>query len=126
MIIQKINNMIKQLKDFEKGDTCWVHSRDSREKSYMGFVKSAGKKYVTVCIDEEGSYPMRFHVDGGVCEDWPIYELYHNPYECNMALEMDGMRKEFRRLSNNELFTDEEIRVIMKMYKERIENEHKI
>lgn len=109
---------MRTLENYKKGDKVWVHANDKREWDYVGYVKSVGKQYVTVCEDEECSWKgTRFNVEGGYNEGCGSWELFHNEEECKQELEKKERRRKFHLMTS--CFNDEEIETILTMYEKR-------
>lgn len=112
--------MVRTLENFKKGEKVYVHSTDTREKDFIGYVKSSGKQYVTVACKEDLDWVFgRFNVNNGKREDWSSWELYHSEEEYHTYAAKEKRLKEFRRIADINGFNEMEIETIMNMYEER-------
>ena len=104
---------------FKKGEKVWVHSRDSRDTDYYGYVKSAGNKYVTVCYTSDCTGPgEKFRVDYGYRTEIGPWEIYHSEDEYNEIKRKNGIISDFIQMAQNRKFTFEEIETFLKIHKE--------
>lgn len=111
---------MRTLENYKNGENVFVHATDKRETSYIGIVKSVGRKYVTVVDARMPNSPGdKFEIDGGHRADWYVYELFHSEDEYNTIKSLEDKRNTFKNLANGMSFTDEEIAVIMDMYNKR-------
>ena len=113
-------------KEFKKGDRVYVHSRDTRNKSYEAIVTSVGRKYITCNqIWEDGvvsEWGDKFDVEFLRRVDYGSFYLYHSVDDFNREQETKRVKGELVDKMNRSDFSIEELKAFMEIHEIGLDN----
>lgn len=113
-------------KEFKKGERVYVHSRDTRNKSYEAIVTSVGRKYITcnqIWEDETVSdYGDKFDIEYLRRVDYGSFFLYHSVDDFNKEQEAKEIKRELLDKMNRSGFPLEELKTFIEIHEIGLDN----
>lgn len=114
-------------KEFVKGERVYVHSNDTRNKSYEAIVTSVGRKYITCnqIWSDDGSvsnYGEKFDIEYLRRVDYGSFYLYHSVDDFNKEQEAKKVKKELIDKMNRSYFSTEELKAFMEIHEMGLDN----
>lgn len=114
-------------KEFVKGERVYVHSNDTRNKSYEAIVTSVGRKYITCnqIWSDDGSvsnYGEKFDIEYLRRVDYGSFYLYHSVDDFNKEQEAKKVKKELIDKMNRIYFSTEELKAFMEIHEMGLDN----
>ena len=114
-------------KEFVKGERVYVHSNDTRNKSYEAIVTSVGRKYITCnqIWSDDGSvsnYGEKFDIEYLRRVDYGSFYLYHSVDDFNKEQEAKKVKKELIDKINRSYFSIEELKAFMEIHEMGLDN----
>ena len=114
-------------KEFVKGERVYVHSNDTRNKSYEAIVTSVGRKYITCnqIWSDDGSvsnYGEKFDIEYLRRVDYGSFYLYHSVDDFNKEQEAKKVKKELIDKMNRSYFSTEEVKALMEIHELVLDN----
>lgn len=111
---------------FKRGERVYVHSYDTRNKSYEAIVTSVGRKYITCnrIWSDDGSvstYGDKFDIEHLNCVDHGSFYLYHSVDDFNKEQETEKAKRELIDKMHTSDFSLEELRTFMEIHEIGIE-----
>lgn len=113
-------------KEFVKGERVYVHSNDTRNKSYEAIVTSIGRKYITCnqIWSDDGSvsnYGEKFDIEYLRRVDYGSFYLYHNKEEYENEVRRDTIARELKDSFSYGKYTLEELLLFKEIHETGIE-----
>ena len=113
-------------KEFVKGERVYVHSNDTRNKSYEAIVTSVGRKYITCnqIWSDDGSvsnYGEKFDIEHLRRVDYGSFYLYHNKEEYENEVRRDTIAMELKDSFSYGKYTLEELLLFKEIHETGIE-----
>ena len=113
-------------KEFVKGERVYVHSNDTRNKSYEAIVTSVGRKYITCnqIWSDDGSvsnYGEKFDIEHLRRVDYGSVYLYHNQDEYENEVRRDTIAREWKDSFSYGKYTLEELLLFKEIHETGIE-----
>ena len=113
-------------KEFVKGERVYVHSNDTRNKSYEAIVTSVGRKYITcnqICSDDGSvsNYGEKFDIEYLRRVDYGSFYLYHNKEEYENEVRRDTIARELKDSFSYGKYTLEELLLFKEIHETGIE-----
>ena len=114
-------------KEFVKGERVYVHSYDTRNKSYEAIVTSIGRKYIT-CNQIWGDdgfvsdHGEKFDIEFLRRVDYGSFYLYHSVDDFNKEQEAKKVKKELIDKMNRSYFSIEELKAFMEIHEMGLDN----
>ena len=113
-------------KEFVKGERVYVHSNDTRNKSYEAIVTSVGRKYITCnqIWSDDGSvsnYGEKFDIEHLRRVDYGSFYLYHNKEEYENEVRRDTIARELKDSFSYGKYTLEELLLFKEIHETGIE-----
>ena len=113
-------------KEFVKGERVYVHSDDTRNKSYEAIVTSVGRKYITCnqIWSDDGSvsnYGEKFDIEYLRRVDYGSFYLYHNKEEYENEVRHDTIARELKDSFSYGKYTLEELLLFKEIHETGIE-----
>lgn len=113
-------------KEFVKGERVYVHSNDTRNKSYEAIVTSVGRKYITCnqIWSDDGSvsnYGEKFDIEYLRRVDYGSFYLYHNKEEYENEVRRDTIARELKDSFSYGKYTLEELLLFKEIHETGIE-----
>lgn len=113
-------------KEFVKGERVYVHSNDTRNKSYEAIVTSVGRKYITCnqIWSDDGSvsnYGEKFDIEYLRRVDYGSFYLYHNKEEYENEVRRDTIARELKESFSYGKYTLEELLLFKEIHETGIE-----
>ena len=114
-------------KEFKKGERVYVHSNDTRNKSYEAIVTSVGRKYITCnqIWSDDGSvsnYGEKFDIEYLRRVDYGSFYLYHSVDDFNKEQEAKKVKKELIDKMNRSYFSIEELKAFIEIHEMGLDN----
>lgn len=114
-------------KEFKKGERVYVHSYDTRNKSYEAIVTSVGRKYITCnqIWSDDGSvcdYGNKFDIEHLRRVDYGSFYLYHSVDDFNKEQEFKKVKIDLVDKMNTTDFSIEELKVFMEIHEIGLDN----
>lgn len=113
-------------KEFVKGERVYVHSYDTRNKSYEAIVTSIGRKYIT-CNQIWGDdgfvsyHGEKFDIEHLRRVDYGSFYLYHNKEEYENEVRRDTIARELKDSFSYGKYTLEELLLFKEIHETGIE-----
>ena len=113
-------------KEFVKGERVYVHSYDTRNKSYEAIVTSIGRKYIT-CNKIWGDdgfvsyHGEKFDIEHLRRVDYGSFYLYHNKEEYENEVRRDTIERELKDSFSYGKYTLEELLLFKEIHETGIE-----
>lgn len=114
-------------KEFKKGERVYVHSEDTRDKSYEAIITSVGRKYITCnqIWGGDGSvsdYGDKFDIEHLRRVDYGSFYLYHSVDDFNKEREAKETKIELINKMNRSNFSLEELKTFMEIHEIGLDN----
>lgn len=116
-----------EIKEFKKGERVYVHSYDTRNKSYEAIVTSVGRKYITCnkIWSDDGSvcdYGDKFDIEHLRRTDYGSFYLYHSVDDFNKEEATKELKRELVDKMSRCYFSLEELKTFMEIHEMGLEN----
>ena len=113
-------------KEFVKGERVYVHSNDTRNKSYEAIVTSVGRKYITcnqIWSDDDSisGCGEKFDIENLGRVDYGSFYLYHNKEEYENEVRRDTIARELKDSFSYGKYTLEELLLFKEIHETGIE-----
>ena len=111
-------------KEFVKGERVYVHSNDTRNKSYEAIVTSVGRKYITCnqIWSDDGSVSNYGEIEYLRRVDYGSFYLYHSVDDFNKEQETKEAKRELVNKMNRNDFSLEELKTFMEIHEMGLDN----